>query len=226
MIRNWKVTAHLLSPLAEEPPALDALLEYELALRLGYLRSRKLSRDVPLSEIERPPIPVYRQTIGDADVYRCSAPILPPADAEWIDYLNKRIDTSRIALLLAPEERKQLLVASGPFKMRHAPVRVRRVRCVTWFVRGDRVEINKLLRGIEFVGKKHVVGYGQVGQWEYQEVEEDYSITAPWQGQQVLMRAIPWGPWVHGMKGYRRSYGACEPPYWHPERYREIAVPC
>lgn len=33
---NWKVTAVLASPLAGEPPQLDAILEYEMAQAIAY----------------------------------------------------------------------------------------------------------------------------------------------------------------------------------------------
>jgi hypothetical protein len=226
MIKNWKVTAWLSSPLAGDPPALDSLLEWELARRLGMKHHLKLTRNVPLSQIEHVPIPLYQVTLGGHDVYRCSDPILPEPRAEWADHNSKRIDTGMIALMLAPSERKSLLIASGPYKMRYVPVRCRLVDRVAWFFHGDRKEVNKLLKSVVALGRKRNIGYGLIERWEYEETEDDCSITALCQGKPVLMKTIPSGPHLKNMTGYRRSFGGGFPPYWHPETYMEIAVPC
>lgn len=226
MIRSWKVTAWLSSPLAGNLPALDALLEWELAHRLGYKHHKKLGRDIPLSQIERPPIPLYQVTLGGHNIYRCSDPIIPAPRAEWADHLAKRFDTDLAALLLAPSERKNLLVASGPYKMRFVPIRVRLVERVVWFFHGDRAEVNKLLKKVIALGKHRNMGYGLIDQWEYEEMSEDYSILALCQGKPVLMKTVPIGPHLQNVTGYRRSFGGGFPPYWHPETYMEIAVPC
>jgi hypothetical protein len=226
MIKNWKVTCWLASPLAGEPPKLDAILEWELAFRIGMKHARKLTRDVPLSEIERPPIPLAQRTIAGHDVYCASDPIMTPPLAEWVDYQNKRIDTDLVALLLRSEERKNLLVASGPYKMRHVPIRVRLIERVAWFVRGDRAEINKLLKSIHCLGKFRGIGYGLVDRWEYEETADDWSIYAEQHGKPVLMKTLPTGSHLENVTGFRRGFGGAFPPTWHPETFMEIAIPC
>ena len=56
-------------------------------------------------------------------------------------------------------------------------------------------------------------------------MDEDYSIFAPRKGQHVLMKTLHVGEHLEGVKGYAKYFGAAAPPYWHPENYREIAVP-
>lgn len=226
MIKNWKVTAWLSSPLAGEPPQIDAILGWELSRRLGYKHHKKLTRDIPLSQIENPPIPLAKRTIGNNDIYCCSSPIIPEPKAEWVERISKRIDTDEIALLLSPEHRKSLLVASGPYKMRYVPERIRLIDRVCWFVRGDKKEINKLLKSVYALGKHRNIGYGQISEWAYEEIENDYSITAMQHGKPVLMKIIPFGSACQNMTGYKRTFGAPFMPYWHPENYMEIAVPC
>ena len=225
-LRNWKITAHLCSPLAGDPPKLDALLEYQLAARMGMTHSKKLTRDIPLSTITRPPIPVARRDLDGGTVYCISDPILPKPSDEWIEHGNKRFDGNKLALALAPEWRKNLLVASGPYKMRHAPVRVRLIPSISWLVRGDRSEMNKLLKRTPALGLKTAHGYGWMAGWDYEEVEEDNSIFAECRGYRVLMRTVPDGSHLQGVTGFKRSFGSFAPPYWHPERFADIAVPC
>jgi len=61
-IKNWKVTARLASPLAGEPPMLDAILVWELAKRLGMKHSKKMGRWTPADEIKEVPIPLAKRT--------------------------------------------------------------------------------------------------------------------------------------------------------------------
>lgn len=226
MIDNWKISAYLRSPLAGDPPKMDAILEYELALRLGMKHARKLTRDVRLADVERVPIPLARRTIDSIDVYCCSDPILSPVLSEWTDHSAKRFDSDLIVLMLREDQRKNLLTSSGPYKSRFAPIRVRLVECVTWFARGDRKEINKLVKKIVALGKHRSIGYGLIDRWEYERMDEDYSIFASLKGQRVLMKTLHVGDHLEGVKGYTKYFGAAFPPYWHPENYREIAVPC
>lgn len=226
MLKNWKITAHLLTPIAGELPKLDALLEYHLASRMGMLHAKKLTRDIPLYSIERPPIPVARRELDGGTVYCISDPIIAKPADEWVEYGNKRFDSHRLALALAPEWRKNLLVASGPYKMRHAPVRVRLVDRIVWFARCDRKETNKLLKRTPALGHKTAHGYGWLGGWEFEEMEDDWSIFASCHGKPVLMRTVPFGRHLEGATGFSRSFCSFAPPYWHPERFAESAVPC
>lgn len=227
MLKNWKVSAWLASPLAGDAPALDAILAWELAKRMGMKHHNKTTRATPIDEILDVPIPLAKRDISGDVVYCCSNPIVPePTAPEWVERTTKRFDTSEIALLLDPSQRKNLLTASGPYKSRYAPVRVRLVPRVCWFVRGDRKEMNKLLKSVYAIGSHRNIGYGLVWKWEYEEVEADYSIYAMCRGKPVLMKTIPLGDGVENVCGYRRGYGAYRPPYWHPERQREVAIPC
>lgn len=226
MLKNWKVTAWLSSPLAGEPPQFDAILAWELSRRLGHKHSKKLTRSIHLSDIEIPPIPLSIKTINGINVHRCSNPIIPDPYSEWVERLSKRIDTHKISFLLAPENRKSLLISSGPYKMRYVPERIRLIDRVCWFVRGDKKEINKLCKSIIAIGKHRNIGYGIIEKWTYDEIEEDWSITAMRHGKPVLMRTIPVGPNLQNITGYKKTFGSPCFPYWHPENYMEIAVPC
>lgn len=225
MIKNWKITGVLGSPLCGDPPKIDSLLEYELALRLGMKQSKKLTRNIPLSQIKRPPIPLAKRTLCGNNVYCSSDPIIGTVFAEWTDRQSKRFDTDAAALILHPSERKKLLTASGPYKSRYVPKRIRLIDKICWFVRGDRKEINKLLKKIIAVGHLRNIGYGIIDHWEYEELEEDCSIFANHKGSKVLMKTIQIEA-AKRSKGYRHSYGGAFPPYWHPDTFREVAIPC
>lgn len=225
MIKNWKVTAFLGSPLCGDAPRIDSLLEYELSLRMGMKQARKLTRGIPLSQIQKVPIPLAKRTICGNDVYCSSDPIVGNVFSEWTDRLSKRFYTDLLATIIHPIEHKKLLTASGPYKSRYVPLRIRLIDRVCWFVRGDRKEINKLLKKIVSLGHLRNIGYGIITEWEYEEFEEDNSIFALHKGKRVLMKTIQVEA-AKGATGFRHSYGGAFPPYWHPETFRKVAIPC
>jgi CRISPR type IV-associated protein Csf3 len=234
MLKNWRLTINMLTPLAVKPPALDALLMWELSNRIGMNRSdelnlknagefmpEKLTRDTPLSQVKKcEHLPLCKKTIAGVDVFRCSDPIYR-IEHEYHERQAKRFECDKMALLLREEERKSLLIASGPYKMRFVPIRCMLIPKVVYFFRGDKVEVRKLLKGVFALGKHRNIGYGFVKDFELEETQEDHSVFAG----DVLMRSIPFvdDPKI---KGARRSYGACKPPYWHPDNYMEILEPC
>jgi hypothetical protein len=226
MIKNWKLTCNLASPLCGNPPILDSILIYEMSLRLGAKHSKKLTRATKLKDIDDIPIPVAKKALSGIDVYRISNPILGVCYAEWSDHQAKRFDSCLISLFLNPEYRKSLLTASGPYKMRYVPVRVRLIKKISWFIRGDRKEINKIIKKIPSLGKYRHYGYGLINSWEWEEQENDYSIFAENKGQKILMKTVPTGKHLEGVKGFSKTFGGAFPPYWHPETFMEIAIPC
>jgi len=239
-LKNWLVSAWLASPIAGDPPELDGILAWEMSLRLGLKHAGKTGRWTPAEEIRDVPIGLAKRTYAGCDMFCCSAPILPPLDApEWTDHTGKRFESSKLAAAIAPEYRKSVMTASGPYKSRFVPVRVRLVPRVCWFIRGNREEVNKILKSVHSIGLHRAIGYGAVWKWTFDEVEKDYSIFAPHNGKIVLMKALPLpgrmgargnftidAPYLENVCGYRVSYGGYRPPYWHPSFQRAVAEPC
>lgn len=226
-IKNWLVTCELISPLCGDPPKICSLMEYELAMRMGMKHSRKLTRNTPLSEVDRPPIPVARRTFGDIDIYCTSDPIIGNVFSDHTEKQSKRFDTDMCALMLNEKSRKKLLTSSGPYKSRFVPLRVRVIDTISWFVRGDKKGINKLLKKVVALGRDRSYGYGQIGDWKYEEQENDNSIFALHQGKNVLMKTMPIATVQDaGATGYKHSFGGAFPPYWHPETFMEVGIPC
>jgi CRISPR type IV-associated protein Csf3 len=221
MLKNWRLTINLLTPLAVKPPALDALLMWELSNRIGLNHGEKLTRSVPLSQVKKcEHLPLCKKTIAGVDVFRCSDPIYR-IEHEYHEHQAKRFECDKMALLLKDTERKSLLVASGPYKMRFVPIRCMLIPKVVYFFRGDKVEINKLLKGVFALGKHRNIGYGFVRNFEFEEMVEDYSVFAG----KVLMRSIPFVDDME-IEGAQIGYGSCKPPYWHPDNMMKVLTPC
>lgn len=238
MIGNWKLTIHMLTPLAVSPPALDALLMWELSNRLGQNRSdilnlkniddmlpEKLTKNVSLSSVKPcTNIPLSRFNIGGHDIFRCSNPIYK-IEHEYHERQAKRFECDKMALYLHDAERKSLLIASGPYKMRFVPIRCMLIPKVVYFFRGDRYEVNKLLKKIYGIGKHRNIGYGVIKDYEFEKTETDNSIFYEVDSKKILMKTIPFID-DKTIIGARRSFGACQPPYWHPDNYMEVLEPC
>lgn len=213
-----KVTAHLLSPLAGEPPQLDALVIFQQN------RHHRIDRSMPAPPQDKGCIPIVREWVGDWYVSRSSSPILEEC-VETVDHYNRRTPVEHARLL---REDRRLVVPTGNSwtKSYRFPLRVRNVSRVVWFCVCNPAALRHVLFRITNLGKKVSQGYGIVGKWEVEHTKEDWSWFAPADGNRLLMRPIPLEMNAHDVVGGRRDFGACVPPYWHPERYGDIVVPC
>lgn len=232
------LTAWLDAPLAGEPPQLDALLEWSLSPLEAGFRSRQ-DAGLPHCRVDRkypaPPqgviaIPLSREQVGSWLIAKCSNPILPRAAVETIEHVNKRIGVE-YASLLAERERKVVTTTNSWTKSYRLPLRVRSIACVRWFCVSNERNLRKALRDVHAIGKKVADGYGRVREWTTEAAAGDWSWFARHEEGTVLMRTLPLlrkeQPWLPGnLIGHRRHFGACTPPYWHPERFTEIVVPC
>lgn len=229
-----KITAWLASPLAGNPPQLDALMEWSLSpFEQAFARQQArgnphfhIDRSLPAPKHGTIRIPLYREWLGKHLVARCSNPILPTARVDAVDHINKRIAVEASGLL-RDDERKVIATTNSWTKSYRLPLRVRAVDRVVWFACGNRRNVNKSLQDVQAVGKKVADGYGRVKEWLVEDIDADYSWFAPTESGYALMRILPIGDWLPSeLVGAKKHFGACCPPYWHPERFAEIVVPC
>jgi CRISPR type IV-associated protein Csf3 len=225
MLENWKLTIHLNSQISDKPPMLESLLTWELSRRLGFSSGEDLSKSTPIENIREIGLPICKKTIAGVDVFQCSNPIYH-VEHEYHEHQAKSFEGDKMAMMLDERERKSLLVASGPYKMRFVPVRTLLIPKVVYFFRGDRKEVSKLLKSVTHIGRLRSIGYGRICHYEFKLVDYNYSIFADDDsGYQVLMRTIPYVD-DQTIKGARKSFGPCKPPYWHPDNYMEVLEPC
>ena len=186
----------------------------------------KIDRSGPCPPQGEIKIPLLRRKLGPWQVGACSDPIYPECAAEYIEQFTKKIGVE-YAPLLENENRLVVSTTNSWTKSYRLPLRIRQIDRVAWFAVADRRELFKTLKRVEFLGKKRSYGYGRVSRWEAIEVSRDYSWYARTKGASVLMATLPVGDWIpQDIIGGRRAFGGCVPPYWHPDRYTEIVVPC
>jgi hypothetical protein len=161
----------------------------------------------------------------------CSDPIVGEPVAESVAYINKRIDVSRAAML-APESRVVVAMTNSWTKAYRLPLTQRLVHEVRWLALGRRRPLLRTLERVHSIGKKRSVGNGRVRQWLVEHLPDARVHRLwPWwvetEHGPLLMRTLPSGSWLpEGLIGARRDFRSCCPPYWHPERYTEVVVPC
>lgn len=221
---NLKITANMGSPFCGDPPLLDSLLIYILSFKMGKLSGKKFLKSTPLSEFEHIPIPVNYFTLNNLRIYRCSNPIYK-IQTEWHDRQGYKFETDKLSLLIRPDKRRALSISSGVYKSRFAPVHVKLVDKIVWFVNGDLKECKRLLKDVKFVGFYRKIGYGFVTSWEVEEIDDDLSVYAKGDDIKILMRTLPIEK-QDEYTGFKIGYGAVNPPYWHPKNQREIIIPC
>lgn len=225
--RPLLVTATLAGPLAGDAPRLDGLLLYVMSLHHAKFEAGyKVDRAMPAPPQDEIPIPLPKRDIGPWKVGACSDPIYAGVDSEHVDHFVKKISVEN-AELLSESARNVVSTTNSWTKSYRLPLRVRRIASVRWFAWGERRELLKVLKRVEFLGKKSSFGYGRVAGWKIDAIDEDYSWFAESPAGPVLMSTLPAEATLPDrLTGYRRAFGACVPPYWHPDRYTEIVVPC
>lgn len=222
---NVKVTAWLSSPLAGDPPMLDALLEDLMARHHGQLL--RIDRGQPAPEPGSIHLPMLRGSIGGVSMIpRCSSPIVPSGKLRHEHYA-KRIGVEN-ADMLRDDSRLVVAVGNSWTKSYRLPLVIRDVDRAVWFVGGSKRDtLYSLLRRVDAIGKKRSQGFGRVARWQVEWCDHDYSWFAPSSGGPVLMRPLPaCSELPANLIGSRADFGACLSPYWHPDRFREVVVPC
>lgn len=221
-----RVECELLGQVAGNPPALDSLLEATLSRHYPKaIAGEKIDRQFPAPPLFGVPIPLVRGHINGHEVYRCSSPIFV-GRFDRHEHITKKIDLSRSSML-RDDELLTINTTGGEFKSYRLPLRVRAMFKIVWFARGDRRELLNVLRRVTHVGNRSSHGWGLVKSWEVQRIDADHSWFAESTHGQVLMRPLPDGPHLpQKLRGYQRDFGACQPPYWHQDRFMEIVSPC
>ena len=180
-----KVSCHLATPIAGDPPMLDALIEFEMAQRQG--KAEKIQRSEPAPVYGEIHIPMLRQQIGGLLVPCCSSPIMV-SQRQTTEHFGKRLSVEH-SNLLSPRQRKKVAMGNATYKAYHLPLRLHRVDRIVWFARATRRHTLKLLKSVHSIGKKRSQGYGRVDRWEAERIEADLSWYAPSDRGPVLMRS-------------------------------------
>jgi hypothetical protein len=117
---------------------------------------------------------------------------------------------------------KHLHLGKGPYRSYYMPLPVIVAPALTWYVRGDPEEIERLLREAPYIGKKRSQGHGRVSRWIVEEDERDRSV---WDGDR-LMRPIPAELLeLMGIEGeFEYGYYAYRPPYHDPRNFTRCAM--
>ncbi len=177
-----------------EPIHLDALLAWAIAPY--HCNQRHITRDdLP----EHVPLPLYRHDLGNGQWCWCASALFPEgATAETIRFWRKRFRQTRIELTRGSPN-----LTNGIYRDWQVPVPLLLCHRMIAYARGDRREILKALKRVDYLGKKRAHGLGKIVRVEVDRVEEDRSIV--WDGL-----AMRWLPQADGTRLVR-----LRPPYWN-----------
>lgn len=190
---------------------IDGIL-LSLAMRNKY-GSRFLSSPSALN-VDQPlcDIPIEKRGSGDQWYYAASwaqwqFPV--PVQTHWVKRYERRYDH----LVDFQGKRGKVIIEQGPYKAYRMPLFGYHDHVITWFVVGDKDEIERLLPFATAIGKKTAVGNGTILKWTVEPWHADWSERGEC-GR--LMRAIPE---KHGI------LHAIRPPYWLPEHHTPCQLP-
>lgn len=200
-----EVTARLAGPvcLPSGYVALDAILTYQAALRLG-----KLALDASHCS-EMPDIPI---AMSDCGAFYLSSFSTGTPVAHETQYTNRRPIIAE-AQMLAEPKCKRIDISVGANKGYRIPRQVTHYENdeLRWWAVGDRDGIADLLAGVSHLGKRRGVGLGRVREWRVEPCEswgEGFPVVRDGKPLRTL-------PVDHAAaSGARSGYGTLLPPYW------------
>lgn len=112
---------------------------------------------------------------------------------------------------------EKVVIEGGRYKAYHQPLPVVMCRAVSWACVGDASEIERLLAGVAYLGKKRSQGNGAVRRWRVEPIAADESLLTP---ARELARPVPLDALNHLDGGYElapttgRAYIAYRAPQW------------
>lgn len=189
---------------------IDGIL-YFAAMRREY-GHQLLTTPGEVADVAPIPLPLARLGRGSEWYYAASFACWD-APAEYSAFWVKRPDVEYERLIDFGGRRGRIETAKGQYKAYHMQTFLRHAIAVSWFVVGDRDEIETLLRPMLHIGKKTAQGNGRLVGWQVEVWPHDWSV---YDGDGRLMRSIPTeGGVLYGIR----------PPYWLPENQTPAALP-
>lgn len=225
MSDNFKIICELSSPLCGNAPMLDALLCSEMIFKQRLCSpGEKLTKSDPISKFKEPRIPLRSIRYNNIPLYFVSSPIFI-CNYEFREDFCYHFEPE-LSFLLSNLEKKSISSTSGIYKDRRLPVRLQIIKKIVWFCSGTKNSTLDILQNIPSIGTKRKQGFGVVYKWSAVDTDKDYSFYVEEKDKRILMRMIPESMVENDMIGYTINYGAVSHPYWHPERFMNIAEPC
>lgn len=219
MFKNFKVVAHMKSPIATiEWIILDSVISAAKAKEiLGeefYSGKNIVGTEEQVREMLDPILDrkygVYCTSIGIGN------------NRESVTSWSKRWDDKNDDIVKFNGKGKERVdIGAGFYKNYHMPLVLKSYKTITFYVRGDLEEVKRLLENyIFYLGKKGSQGFGQIRKWEFAEIDEDWSI---WKDGK-LMRPIPVVEckeeierMIEQQKPVNMRRHPIVPPYWRKE---------
>ena len=223
MLVNFKVIAHMASPIAATGIIiLDSVISAAKAKELlkddyyagSNIYGTKEQIDEWLSNLLDKQYGVYCASIGVGD------------NREYVGSWCKRwYDKDDYIVNFEGKGKQRLDIGAGHYKNYHMPIVYKSYETITFYVRGDMKEVKRLLENnIYFLGKKSSQGYGQIREWEFEEIEENYSF---WKDDKP-MRPIPAKEcieYIEKNKFCNMQQHPLIPPYWRQDNIELCLMP-
>lgn len=186
MFKNFKVIAHMKTPIATmDNIILDSIISAAKAkeiLKEEFYNGKNICGEIEdirsmLDTILDREKGVYCTSIGFGD------------NRESTSSWSKRWDDKNDDIVeFKGKGKKRVDIGAGFYKNYHMPIITKSYKTITFYVRGDMKETKRLLETyMHYLGKKGSQGFGQINKWEFEEIENDYSIIK----DGTIMRPIP-----------------------------------
>lgn len=153
------------------------------------------------------------------DVYCASVGI--GENREFVTSWTKKWHDKNDDIVKIEGKKQRVDIGAGHFKNYHMPIILKSYKEVIFYARGDKEEIERLLKNnIFYVGKKGSQGYGRIREIIVEEIEQDWSILK----EGKLIRPIPAKYCKElNLEGFDFQRLPIIPPYWRKD-HNELCV--
>lgn len=152
-------------------------------------------------------LPIEKRGQGDDWYWACSFACYMPLK-ETRRYWHKRFDAQHAEEYVDFGNRRgKVNVRSAQYKNYRIPLNILLIPEITWYLVGDKAEVERMVNQITYIGKKASQGLGLVREWTVESIEEDLS----W------LRPIP--------DENGDDFISIRPPYWYHGHMRKVRWP-
>lgn len=114
--------------------------------------------------------------------------------------------------------------SKGPYRDMMLPGPVVLCHAVKWYAVGEGEQVERLLKGLRFIGRRRSVGEGGVLDWQVDSASTDDLLAWSHVRGQEIIRPCPEECAQAIGVDYRMGWYAVRPPSWHPDRLMSMAM--
>lgn len=181
-----------------------------------------LPQRIPINFVDNLDLPIKRTNINSDYLYHASISIFEDPTPS-INIIHRQFSGDLVNQYTQSIKKRNIDLSRGKFKLYQMRMPVNNSKYVDFYCNGDKKELERLCRYVEYIGKKRSIGYGSVLSFEIEKLKEDYSIIK----DNKIMRPVPliFCPMFNIKNQDNIAMMNYKPPYWDKSSSKLCVIP-